>query len=607
MNELPDFLVPPPVSPDQQIASWIQEFNGAMDSGDLGRVAALFAEDGYWRDLLALTWDIQTFKGREAIEFALAKYQVACGMTALRITGSATSGVLGMEGPKTMESFLSFETKLAMCKGYVRLIESKASPGRWVAVTLLSSMQSLKSNPEPSIHNRSREHGSGGNRARENWLDRRKATVAFEDRDPDVLIVGAGQSGLAVAARLGQLGVDTLVVDTMQRVGDNWRKRYHSLTLHNEICTNHLPYLSYPDNWPVYIPKDKLANWFEFYADTMELNIWTNTAFLGGRYIDQENVWEVRVRKADGSERLMRPKHVVLAIGVSGIANIPKFEGQESFVGQIIHSSRHTDDLDVKEKRVLVVGSGTSAHDIAQDLYLRGAIVTMLQRSSTTVVSLHPSATRAVAMYSELEGALPTEDIDLMSASIPFDLVRQLHRPLSHWMAQQDAPLLNRLRKVGFLLDNGEDDTGFFMKLIRYLSGYYINVGASDLIAERQIALKAGVDIERIGPQEVQFSDGTIAEADLIVLGTGYKPLQEAVSSMFGAEVGKRVGPIWGVGDDLELRNMWKRTAQPGLYIAGGTITMCRLYSRYTALLIRAQLDGAISKQREDVRGSAAH
>ncbi len=109
-----------------------------------------------------------------------------------------------------------------------------------------------------------------------------KASAAYADRDPAVLVVGGGQAGLSAAACLGQLGVDTLIVDRERRVGDNWRNRYHALVLHNQTHVNHLPYMRFPPNWPAYIPKDKIAGWFEAYVDSMELNYWTSTAFEGG-------------------------------------------------------------------------------------------------------------------------------------------------------------------------------------------------------------------------------------------------------------------------------------------------------------------------------------
>ncbi len=228
----------------------------------------------------------------------------------------------------------------------------------------------------------------------------------------------------------------------------------------------------------------------------------------------------------------------------------------------------------------------------------RGAAVTMLQRSSITVVSLEPSSVRPYELYRQNDGVRPIADTDLMAASVPYPLLARLHKPLSRQMAEDDKDLLDGLRKVGFLLDNGEDDTGYFLKLLRHQAGYYLNVGASDLIIEGKIKLKAGVDIARLEAKKVIFSDGTALHADIVVLATGYKPLQEAVRAMFGDEVADRVGPIWGIGDDGELCNMYARTAQEGLYVSGGGIPGARAYSQYTAMLIKAAVEGLLPAPR---------
>ena len=583
-----------PVASIAHIATaWLADFEAALGRRAYAQAAAAFAPNGYWRDLLAFTWDIRTRQGPAAIETGLAETCEATGPNGFRLEQDPMPGQLGPFGA-TIDAFFRFDTQVAEGRGFMRLVADPDEPGTWRALTLLTTMQGLKAFPDAPFVRRRRESMRVPERGTENWLDRRRATVEFRDADPEVVVIGAGQAGLTLAARLGQLDVGTLVVDKMERIGDNWRKRYHSLTLHNEICTNHLPYMPFPDTWPVYIPKDMLADWLEFYAKSMELNVWTETTFLGATR-DDDGHWTVRLRRADGSERTMRPRHVVMAIGVSGIAKMPTFDGADDFEGAIVHSSGPTDDLDVAGKSALVVGSGTSGHDIAQDLAMRGADVTMLQRSSTTVVSLEPGSVRAYALYRQNEGVRPIADTDLITGSIPYDLLRQLHGPLSRQIAQIDKELLDGLRDAGFMLDNGEDDTGFFMKLVRYLGGYYINVGASDMIIDGRIKLKTGTGVERLTRKSVRFADGSSLDADLIVMATGYRPLQDAVRAMFGDAVAERVGPIWGLGPDGELRNMWSRTAQDGFFVVGGTLTMCRLYSRFTALLIKASLEKLIA------------
>ncbi|ANL51007.1 flavin-containing monooxygenase-like protein (plasmid) [Rhizobium phaseoli] len=568
---------------------WARQLNDAVARKDYTFAGSLFSTDGYWRDIIALTWDIKTFHGPDAIEEMLGKYAGTSGFRNFRIEGQPRQEQLGEFG-STVEVFVAFDTDTITGRGYVRLVADQTDEGQLRALTLLTSADQLTGFPEKSLTNRKRDSHRTTEKGSKNWLDERIYDQSYEDRDPQVLVVGAGQAGLTVAARLRQLGVDVLVVDKMSRVGDNWRNRYHSLTLHNEICTNHLPYIPYPASWPVFIPKDKLANWMEFYADSMEINVWTGTTFLDGGYDETERKWTVNLQLRDGQTRTMRPSHVVMAVGVSGKPNIPKFEGAETFRGQMLHSSQHSSDVDVSGKKVLVIGSGTSSHDIAQDAYLRGADVTMLQRSSATVVSIEQSGL-AYSAFRKNEGIRPIEETDLMVASVPYDLLRRLHGPLSRKMAEADKELLEGLRKVGFQLDNGEDDTGFFLKLVRYLGGYYIDVGASQLIIDRKIKLKTGASVERLEERSVLLSDGERLETDLIVLGTGYRPLQQAVESMFGPAMAERVGPVWGLGEDNELRNMWVRTQQPGFYIAGGTFTMCRFYSKVTALLIKAELE----------------
>ena len=166
-----------------------------------------------------------------------------------------------------------------------------------------------------------------------------------------MLVVGGGQAGLAIAARLAQLQVDTLIVDRERRIGDNWRNRYHALVLHNQVHVNHLPYMRFPPNWPAYIPKDKLAAWFEAYVESMELNYWTATEFEGGTYDEKEGRWSVVLRRADGTKREMHPRHVVMATGVSGIPNLPDIPTLRNFGGTILHSSQYNDGEAWKGKR----------------------------------------------------------------------------------------------------------------------------------------------------------------------------------------------------------------------------------------------------------------
>jgi cation diffusion facilitator CzcD-associated flavoprotein CzcO len=594
-------------SPERQhriAENFLATLEATLADGDYARIADLMHADGYWRDLLTFGWEFKNCHGRDEIRTWLVEVFPTTPARGFRLEGEPAIGAIGEHRP-TLEFFFRFETGIAHGRGFVRLVEDADAPEMPKAFTLLTTMLALKDFPESLGRNRPREDLRATAGDAENWRDRRDAAREFRDKDPDVIVIGAGQSGLMMAARLTQLNVSTLVIEKSARIGDVWRNRYHSLRLHNEICMNHFAYMPFPDTWPVFIPKDKLADWLEFYAESMELNVWTQTSFLDGRHDDADNRWTVRLRLADGNARVMRPGHIVVATGVSGLPSIPTLQGTNEFRGTIVHSSDDTDGLDIKGKAVLVVGAGTSAHDIAQNFHYRGADVTMLQRSSITVCSLEPSSVRPYELYRKNDGVRPIADTDMMAASVPYPLLARLHRPLSHQMMEDDKELLDGLRKVGFLLDNGEDDTGYFLKLLRYQAGYYLNIGASELIIDGKIKLKAGVDIARLTERQVIFADGSALDADIVVLATGYKPLQEGLRVMFGDEVADRVGPIWGIGADGELNAMYARTAQDGLYFTGGGLPGARAYSLYTAMLIKAALEGLLPPRQHVAKATS--
>jgi cation diffusion facilitator CzcD-associated flavoprotein CzcO len=127
--------------------------------------------------------------------------------------------------------------------------------------------------------------------------------------------------------------------------------------------------------------------------------------------------------------------------------------------------------------------------------------------------------------------------------------------------------------------------------------GYYFNVGASELIADGRIRLIQASDIDRFVADGVMLKDGSALQADLVVLATGYKGIDHMVGALFGADVAERVGRVWGFDDHTqELRNMWSRTGQPGLWFTGGAFSQCRIYSRYIALQIDAIEAGRLPK-----------
>jgi cation diffusion facilitator CzcD-associated flavoprotein CzcO len=572
---------------------WLARFESALaEPGDV-HLQALFHSEGYWRDVLALSWTIQTINGADAILPALKQAAGGAAPRGFSIDPDrAAPRWVTRAGSGAIEAMFRFETAAGRGSGVLRLMPDPGDGDRLKAWTLLTALDELKGFEEQQGRSRPRGEAYSRDFRGPNWLDLRKAASAYADRDPDVLVIGGGQAGLSIAARLTQLQIDTLIVDREARIGDNWRNRYHALTLHNQVQVNHLPYMPFPPNWPVYIPKDKLANWFEAYVDSMELNYWTGTAFESGAYDESNGRWTVALGRADGSRRIMHPRHVVVATGVSGIANLPDIPGLKNFAGTLLHSSRYGDGEAWQGMTALVIGTGNSGHDIAQDLHSSGAKVTLVQRSPTLITNIEPSAQLAYAAYNE--GAL--EDNDLIATSMPLQLMKRSHVMLTEQSKQLDRELLDGLGRVGFKLDFGDGDTGWQFKYLTRGGGYYFNVGCSDLVVSGQIGLRQFSDIETCVAEGARLKGGETLAADLIVLATGYKPWEVLVRKLFGDAVADRVGPIWGFGEGQELRNMYTRTAQPGLWFIAGSLAQCRINSKYLALQIKAIEEGLLPR-----------
>jgi cation diffusion facilitator CzcD-associated flavoprotein CzcO len=576
-------------------ANWLAEFERALETSDERALRPLFHPESYWRDALALSWKLQTLNGADAILKQLPALAAQRAPYRFLIDPDrARPRRVRRAGTETIEAIIKFETSQGRGHGIIRLIPDVDDGNRLKAWTLLTALEELKGFEETTGSARPRGRSYSRDFRGPNWLDQRQTSVAYADREPTVLVIGGGQAGLSIAARLKQLSIDTLIVDRENRIGDNWRKRYHALTLHNQVQVNHLPYMPFPPNWPVYIPKDKLANWFEAYVDAMELNFWTSTAFERGEYDFTKGRWSVVLRHGDGTTRTMHPRHVVMASGVSGIANIPEIPTLKDFSGVVLHSSRYDDGEKWKGKRAVVIGTGNSGHDIAQDLYSSGAKVTLVQRSPTLITNIEPSAQLAYANYNE--GTL--EDNDLIATSMPLRLAKKTHQMITAQSKELDKDLLDGLEAVGFKLDYGEDDTGWQFKYLTRGGGYYFNVGCSDLVARREIALRQFADIETFTSEGARMKGGETLAADLIVLATGYKPQEDLVRRLFGEDVATRVGPIWGFGDGQELRNMYARTGQDGLWFIAGSLAQCRINSKFLGLQIKAIEEGLLPRAR---------
>lgn len=568
---------------------WCAAFNAALTGDAPHSLAELFVEDSHWRNLLGISWQFATFSGRARLANELPARAREAGATWFHVdAGMLPPRKNVVAGREVIEAIIRFDTNNGPGVGAVRLLPQPDGQARaWTFSTALDFDAICATRAAAQSQSHARDFASP------DWLEQRALDSTYDDRDPDVLVVGGGHAGISAAVELKRIGLTALVVDREQRIGDNWRLRYRGLKLHNKTPVNHLRYLPFPSTFPDYIPKDKIANWLESYVDIMEVDFWTRTSFDGADYDAATQRWTARLSR-EGIARTLRPKHIVLATSVSGTPNIPEIDGIENFNGQVLHSSRFAAGKQWAGRSVVVFGTGTSAHDICQELHAAGSHVTMVQRSPTMIVNVEPAQ-----LYDRLYlGDGPPIDVrDILNTNVPLPVMKTAHKIITDEVKRIDAPLLTRLERAGFRLEFGEDGTGWPLKFRTRGGGYYFNVGCSELIADGRIRLIQAADIEGFAADGLRLKGGETLRAELFVLATGYKGPDHLLQQLFGADVAQRVGRVWGFDDATqELRNMWTRAQQAGLWFTAGAFSQARIYSRFIALQIAAIEAGRLGK-----------
>jgi putative flavoprotein involved in K+ transport len=579
------------LSPQDRVTAWLADFEAALAVRDVDRAVAKFATGSFWRDLVAFTWNIKTVEGRDGIADMLAARLGGTDPSNFRTREDAT------EDAGVVSAFIEFDTAVGRGVGHLRL---RGDEG-W---TLLTALQELTGHEERKGASRVLGAVHGSDPDTRSWAEKRAdedASLGYTTQ-PYTLVVGGGQGGIALGARLRQLGVPAIVVDRHERPGDQWRNRYKSLCLHDPVWYDHLPYLPFPSNWPVFAPKDKIGDWLEFYTRVMEVPYWSKTTCLSASFDEKAGTWTVEVDR-DGERVTLRPTHLVLATGMSGKPSMPALPGQEVFRGDQHHSSAHPGPDPYIGKKAVVIGSNNSAHDICKALYDNGVDVTMVQRSSTHIVKSDSLMELGLGdLYSEraVAAGMTTEKADLTFASLPYRILHEFQIPVYNAIRERDKDFYDRLAAAGFELDWGDDDSGLFMKYLRRGSGYYIDVGASDLVANGDIKLAHG-QVDHLTDDAVVLADGTVLPADVVVYATGYGSMNGWAADLIGQDVADKVGKVWGLGSDTtkdpgpwegEQRNMWKPTQQENLWFHGGNLHQSRHYSLYLALQLKARYEG---------------
>lgn len=200
----------PDASPSDIASSWLRSLSSALVAPTLDGLSACFAPDSHWRDLLALSWDLRTVSGQGILASALLDWAVLVHPRRFRLDAGAEMNA-PYDGLEYISGSCSFETDVGMCSLRFNLVNTARG---WRAWTVVSMLDALKLRPMSDSARSAPENDSDDSQ-----------------REPAVVIVGAGQCGLATAARLAHMGVSSLLIDRNARIGDIWRSRYNMLSL----------------------------------------------------------------------------------------------------------------------------------------------------------------------------------------------------------------------------------------------------------------------------------------------------------------------------------------------------------------------------------------
>ncbi|KAL4938695.1 hypothetical protein BDV06DRAFT_225748 [Aspergillus oleicola] len=552
----------------------------ATSEGNAQAFAGLFLDYGVWRDKLSFTWDFRTFNFREAI--LRAATDLLPQTKARNFNFLAPEPVVSRPYPdfSHLQFVVSFETEIVLASAVINAVLTQDG---WRIYTMHTVAESLKQFPKLAA---SDGHMTGIT----SWESQRRE--AINTVDPEVLIIGGGQNGLAMAARLKLLGMENLIIERSDEVGDIWKNRYEYLSLHFPHWPDALPYFKYPQHWPTYTPAQKQGLYMKWYASALELNVWTKSEVVKAEQ-DDNGQWTIVINKEGMETRVLHPKHVIMATSLCGLPFTPSVPGMANFRGVIRHSSTHSSARDFVGKKVCVIGTSSSGFDTAYECARLGIDVTLLQRSPTYIMSLTHSVPRLLGAYApDKNGNLPDIEVqDRVNFSMPVGPGEELARRTARDLEDLDRPLLDALNARGLRTWRGQRDTGNATLGQTRNGGFYFDAGACEQIINGNIKVEPGC-IEKFTDDKVILNGGREKEFDLVVFATGFSNMIDSIRATLGDKIASQCGPIWGIDEEGEYKTAYRETGVPNLWIMVGFLPMTRYASQLLALRLKALQEG---------------
>ncbi|KAK2604480.1 hypothetical protein N8I77_007407 [Diaporthe amygdali] len=573
--------IPDDCDAQKEARSIVSRLSEVLGKGDAQGFADLFLDYGVWRDKLSFTWDYRTFNFTPAILKAATDILPNTKATNFKFLTPAPKIDRPYPDYSQLQFVVSFETDAVVASAVINAVLTKNG---WKIYTMHTVAESLKQFPElPPADG----HMTGPI----SWEKQRALDV--DAADPEILIIGGGQNGLALAARCKALGMGNLIIERSEEIGDVWKKRYEYLSLHFPHWADDLPYFPYPKRWPTYTPAQKQGVYMEWYVSALELNIWTKSSVVKAEQDNQGN-WTVVINKEGKETRTLYPKQVVMATSLCGTPMLPAVPGMTDFQGGVIrHSTAHDSSRDFVGKKVCVVGTSSSGFDTAFDCSRRGIDVTLLQRSPTYIMSLTHSVPRIIGNYApDANLNRPNlEEQDRLFFATPTGPGEELSRRNAKVLEDLDRPLLEGLNARGLRTWRGQRGTGGATLGQTRNGGFYFDAGACEHIINGKIKVEPGY-IERFTEDKVILDGGRERKFDLVVFATGFTNTIDSVRSTLGNKIADQCGPIWGIDEEGEFKTAYRESGVPNLWLMVGYLPYTRFHSKLLAMRLKALKEG---------------
>ncbi|KAL0780092.1 hypothetical protein CaCOL14_004576 [Colletotrichum acutatum] len=592
----------------KEAASFLDSFSSAIREGDWDAFGNLFAEKCFWRDHLTLTFDKRTIHTRDDVVAAwktLSKTRRPLAFSSDKYKDMDMDAVWARLGPvfATLDVPFSFRTEApaSKCIGLAKLIPEPDNKG-WQISVLTTAVVELDERPFGTLPRASSsliEASQRGN-PHAQGLPRLDGNAVL-----DAIIVGGSCTGIANAIQLDAAGANVAVFDAEPQAGGNWStKRYENVTLHHPAFMIQLPRFPVPEGYPKYLKGTDLTRYYSSAVQELGLPFFGGVAVVSNSWSEAEKIWTVQVRDVKtGEEMTLKAKNVVLANGfLVGNDNprVPKLKGRELFTGPVQHTTEYRNPADYKGKRVLIVGVGNSAHDVAGNLASDPDVtsVTILQRSPTVLLDF---ATVSPILMMRYQGDIPVDTADFLQESLPVGMMRDMARGAIEMAIAGAEDRSLALEGLGYAVLR---DTCLMTKVFeeRGSSFYVDQPGTFDLVFGGRIQIARGDAVgfveEGVVVRDRETGNERVVEADGVVLATGYEvvdlPARWKGSGFVDEETaGKLVNvSAFGVDEEGEVPGLTTFSGHSNLYFAGMAISQCRTSSRYTAVQVLADIMG---------------